>query len=75
MNVEKIEVAIDHTAHAFGSGLKALLHFFAAHTSELAKAAEVAETATGNAELIPLTETVAKATQSSASILDEMVNK
>jgi len=53
---------------------KKVLRFFSAHTSELAEAATIAEIATGNAELVPLTQTIAKATQASTSILDKMTD-
>jgi hypothetical protein len=59
---------------SIGSFFKKVLHFFSAHTTELAEAATIAEIATGNAELVPLTQTIAKATQSSASILDKMTD-
>ena len=70
MNITSTELAIEHTAAAIGSGLKALLHFFAANTSALTQAAVIAETITGNAELAPLTEMVGKAVQASSTVLD-----
>lgn len=74
MNVEHTELAIEHTVSAIGSGLKALLHFFAANTSALTKAAETVETATGNPELIPLTEMIGKAVQVGTGVLDAATN-
>lgn len=70
MNIESTELAIEHTAAAIGSGLKALLHFLAANTGAMTQAAVIAETMTGNAELAPLTETIGKAVQASSSVLD-----
>ena len=72
MNTETAELIIEHTADAIASGLKALLHFFAGHATQLAKAAEVAEVATGNGELAPLTEEVAQTVQATAKVLDNV---
>ena len=64
MNIESTELAIEHTAAAIGSGLKA------PNTGAMTQAAVIAETMTGNAELAPLTETIGKAVQASSSVLD-----
>ena len=72
MNIEKTELAIEHAASAFSSGLKALLHFLAANSTALGQAAQVAEVATGNANLTPLTDTVSKTVQAAAMALDNI---
>ena len=74
MNIQSLETSIHHASDAVGSGLKALLHFFAAHSQQLGTAAVIAETVTGNAELIPETEAAAKAMQAGATVLDSITN-
>jgi 1-aminocyclopropane-1-carboxylate deaminase/D-cysteine desulfhydrase-like pyridoxal-dependent ACC family enzyme len=69
MNIQNLELAIVHTADAVASGLTALLHFFAAHSDQLGQVAVLAETATGNVELVPETEAAAKIVQEGATIL------
>ena len=70
INVQHLETSAEHFGNAVESILKGLFHFLAVNTPALTQAAEVAETLTGNAALIPTTETVAKAVETGSTLLD-----
>lgn len=55
-----------------GSAFKSIFSFFSKNTATLTEAAVIAETITGNADLIPTTQAVGKAVQQGATVLDKL---
>ena len=55
-----------------GQAFKSFVSFFSINTAALTEAAVIAETVTGNGELVATTETVGKAVEQGAKVLEKM---